>query len=101
MEMTAPIRTHLAIPLNLRFFPCPRTHESYNLVFRIPLTQHRTSSSSRRDKSAEETNYIADAIASIRLAVSHHDPYEEWSNQTRREARVRSFTFVAKARLRH
>lgn len=44
-------------------------------------------SSSRKEKSAEETSYIADAIASIRLAVSHRDPYEEWTNQTRREAR--------------
>lgn len=36
-------------------------------------------------------NYIADVIASIRLATSHHDPYEEWSKQTRREARVSFF----------
>ena len=54
---------------------------------------HCSSSSSRKDKGVDETNYIADAIASIRLAISHHDPYEEWSNKTKREARVRFFGF--------
>jgi hypothetical protein len=56
---------------------------------------HCSSSSSRKDKGVDETNYIADAIASIRLAISHHDPYEEWSNQTKREARVRFFGFFS------
>ena len=62
----------------------------------IRSPSHYSSSSSKRDKSAEETNYITDAIASIRLAISHHDPYEEWSNQTRREAQVRSFGSIIK-----
>lgn len=31
---------------------------------------------------------IEDAVASIRLHVNHHDPYEEWEKDTRQEAFV-------------
>ncbi len=32
---------------------------------------------------------LEDAVASIRLHVNHHDPYEEWEKDTRQEAFVR------------
>ena len=35
-----------------------------------------------------EQRYIDETIASIRLRTRHHDPYEEWEKQTRKDALV-------------
>jgi hypothetical protein len=43
----------------------------------------------RPEQSAEELRYIEDAIASIKLRITHHDPYEEWEKETKKEAFVR------------
>ena len=99
-KTTTLLQTILTIPLNPRFSPCPCTHHCHNPIVTLAHS-HCSSSSSRKDKNADETNYIADAIASIRLAISHHDPYEEWSNQTRREARVRLFGTPVKTEPHH
>lgn len=42
----------------------------------------------RPEQSPEELRYIEDAIASIRLRVNHHDPYEDWEKETKKEAFV-------------
>jgi nucleoporin GLE1 len=38
-----------------------------------------------------EQRYIDETIASIRLRTRHHDPYEEWEKQTRKDALVSFF----------
>jgi len=46
-----------------------------------------------------ELQYIEETIAAIRLRTQHHDPYEEWEKQTRKEAFVRHYTFLTEQRL--
>ena len=43
-------------------------------------------------KSVSEQHNIEDMLASIRLRVTHHDVYEEWEQQTRKDAFVRTNT---------
>ncbi|KAF8632682.1 hypothetical protein AX17_004814 [Amanita inopinata Kibby_2008] len=40
----------------------------------------------RRSRSDAELQKIEDTIAAIRLRTRHHDPYEEWEQQTRKDA---------------
>ncbi|KAI8970573.1 GLE1-like protein-domain-containing protein [Trametes punicea] len=40
----------------------------------------------KRDRPLSEQYKMEDAVASIRLHVNHHDPYEEWEKETRQEA---------------
>lgn len=44
----------------------------------------------RLGRSVSEQHNIEDMIASIRLRVTHHDAYEEWEQQTRKDAFVSS-----------
>ncbi|KAJ6508342.1 GLE1-like protein-domain-containing protein [Mycena sanguinolenta] len=39
-----------------------------------------------RIKGAAERQHIEDTVAAIRLRTRHHDPYEEWEKQTRKDA---------------
>lgn len=41
-----------------------------------------------------ELRTIEETIAAIRLRTRHHDPYEEWEKQTRKDAFVRGYTYV-------
>ncbi|CCM04763.1 uncharacterized protein FIBRA_06953 [Fibroporia radiculosa] len=41
---------------------------------------------SRPKRSTAEQYYIEDTIASIRLRVNHHDPYEEWEKEIKQES---------------
>lgn len=41
---------------------------------------------SKSQRSPEEIRQLEETIASIRLRTRHHDPYEEWEKQTRKEA---------------
>lgn len=43
---------------------------------------------SKSQRSPEEIRQLEETIASIRLRTRHHDPYEEWEKQTRKEAFV-------------
>ncbi|KAI0929417.1 hypothetical protein AcW1_009921 [Taiwanofungus camphoratus] len=40
----------------------------------------------RPRRSLAEQHYMEDVVASIRLRVTHHDPYEEWEQETKRDA---------------
>ncbi|KAJ8501725.1 hypothetical protein ONZ45_g12055 [Pleurotus djamor] len=40
----------------------------------------------RNSLSPAELRYIDETVAAIRLRARHHDPYEEWERQTRRDA---------------
>ncbi|TFK36301.1 GLE1-like protein-domain-containing protein [Crucibulum laeve] len=37
-------------------------------------------------RTSSEQRYIEETVAAIRLRTRHHDPYEEWERQTRRDA---------------
>ncbi|KAF7298730.1 hypothetical protein MIND_00820500 [Mycena indigotica] len=39
-----------------------------------------------RPKATPEQRHVAETIAAIRLRTRHHDPYEEWEKQTRKDA---------------
>ncbi|PFH48824.1 hypothetical protein AMATHDRAFT_149026 [Amanita thiersii Skay4041] len=41
---------------------------------------------SRRSVTDAELRHIEDTVATIRLRTRHHDPYEEWEQQTRKDA---------------
>jgi nucleoporin GLE1 len=41
-----------------------------------------------------ELRYIEETIAAIRLRTRHHDPYEEWEKQTRKDAFVRGYIIL-------
>ncbi|KAI0371930.1 hypothetical protein BV20DRAFT_964589 [Pilatotrama ljubarskyi] len=40
----------------------------------------------KRNRPLSEQYKMEDAVASVRLHVNHHDPYEEWEKETRQEA---------------
>jgi len=40
-----------------------------------------------------EQRHVEDTVAAIRLRTRHHDPYEEWEKQTRKDAFVRDHIF--------
>ncbi|GBE84307.1 hypothetical protein SCP_0602850 [Sparassis crispa] len=40
----------------------------------------------REGRTLAEQHYIEDTLAAIRLRVTHHDPYEEWEKETKRDA---------------
>ena len=42
------------------------------------------------DRTPQEEREIEETVAAIRLRTRHHDPYEEWEKQTRKDAFVRS-----------
>ncbi|KAF4566383.1 hypothetical protein EYR36_011809 [Pleurotus pulmonarius] len=48
-------------------------------------TQPRPSAT-RNSLSSSERRYIDETISAIRLRTRHHDPYEEWEKDTRRDA---------------
>ena len=43
----------------------------------------------RQSHSPVERRHVEDTVAAIRLRMRHHDPYEEWEQQTRKDAFVR------------
>jgi len=43
----------------------------------------------RQPRSPGERRHVEDTVAAIRLRTRHHDPYEEWEQQTRKDAFVR------------
>jgi len=43
----------------------------------------------RLPRSPGERRLVEDTVAAIRLRTRHHDPYEEWEQQTRKDAFVR------------
>ena len=45
-------------------------------------------------RNPSELRSIEETIAAIRLRTRHHDPYEEWERQTRKDAFVRGYLFV-------
>ncbi|OJA12961.1 hypothetical protein AZE42_04710 [Rhizopogon vesiculosus] len=40
----------------------------------------------RESRSPAEQRHVEDTVAAIRLRTRHHDPYEEWEKQTRKDA---------------
>jgi hypothetical protein len=43
----------------------------------------------REPRSPAEQRHAEDTVTAIRLRTRHHDPYEEWEKQTRKDAFVR------------
>ncbi|KAF7760171.1 hypothetical protein Agabi119p4_10847 [Agaricus bisporus var. burnettii] len=41
---------------------------------------------SKSQRSPDEVQQLAETLASIRLRTRHHDPYEDWERQTRKDA---------------
>jgi nucleoporin GLE1 len=46
-------------------------------------------STRREPRSPAERRHVEETVAAIRLRTRHHDPYEEWEKQTRKDALVR------------
>lgn len=55
-----------------------------------PGLDHATGRGRRQNnnRNVSEQHNIEDMLASIRLRVAHHDVYEEWEQQTRKDAFV-------------
>lgn len=43
----------------------------------------------REPRSPAERRHVEETVAAIRLRTRHHDPYEEWEKQARKDALVR------------
>jgi hypothetical protein len=59
---------------------------NYALAERVPSGRRPR----RRGRTLKQVDEIEAMIASIRLRVTHQDAYEEWEQQTRKDAFVRS-----------
>lgn len=46
-------------------------------------------SAKREPRSPAERRHVEETVAAIRLRTRHHDPYEEWEKQARKDALVR------------
>ncbi|KAK2459972.1 hypothetical protein APHAL10511_007978 [Amanita phalloides] len=57
--------------------------------------------SPRRLRTDAEMRYIEDAIAAIRLRTHHRDPYEEWEQQTRKDAFRTAKKVLTESQRRH
>lgn len=55
---------------------------------------YRRPSAIRNSLSSSERRYIDETISAIRLRTRHHDPYEEWEKDTRRDAFARIYSFL-------
>ena len=74
-----------APPSSLRLFSRPHL-PSKELTLECRLQR-------RQPRPPAEARYLEDTVASIRRRVRHHDPYDEWERQMRRDAFVRSGNF--------
>jgi hypothetical protein len=85
----APSRpTHSATSLNQKF------HSLLRACIHVPFSFHAliipfNSRPKREPRSPAEQRHVEDTVAAIRLRTRHHDPYEEWEKQTRKDAFVR------------
>ena len=50
---------------------------------------HARHSTRREPRSPAERRHVEETVAAIRLRTRHHDPFEEWEKQTRKDALVR------------
>lgn len=63
---------------------------SYRIPLMLTPSLVDTRSTTRREpRSPAERRHVEETVAAIRLRTRHHDPYEEWEKQTRKDALVR------------
>lgn len=81
--------SYYTILFSIQHPPCPAVSGSSLFVLRPELNSSRFPPFRRALASPAQRRQLEDDVAAIRLHTRHHDPYEEWEKQTRREAFVR------------
>lgn len=75
----------------LQYVTISPTRYASNSPCILPLSLRRpfTSNSLRPRPNPSEERRMEETVAAIRLHTRHHDPYEDWEKQTRKDAFVR------------